>query len=40
VYAGGDGVRGADLAVTAALDGRTAAMAIVEQIFEAEEVSA
>ncbi len=32
VYAGGDIVRGADLVVTAALDGRTAALAMVEKI--------
>ncbi|MEA3352391.1 MAG: glutamate synthase subunit beta [Campylobacterota bacterium] len=30
IYAGGDGVRGADLAVTAAADGKAAAKAIVE----------
>ncbi|MEN7548510.1 glutamate synthase subunit beta [Rapidithrix thailandica] len=34
VYAGGDGVRGADLVVTAALDGREAAMNILEAIFQ------
>lgn len=32
VYAGGDGVRGADLAVTAAADGREAAKRIIETI--------
>ncbi|SFZ97903.1 Glutamate synthase [NADPH] small chain [hydrothermal vent metagenome] len=32
VYAGGDVVRGADLAVTAALDGRTAAYSIIEKL--------
>lgn len=32
IYAGGDVARGADLVVTAALDGRTAAMAIVEKL--------
>lgn len=32
VYAGGDVARGADLVVTAALDGRTAAMAMVEKL--------
>ncbi len=32
VYAGGDGYRGADLVVTAAADGRTAAFAIMEQL--------
>lgn len=36
VFAGGDMVRGADLVVTAALDGREAAMAILENIFEEE----
>ena len=36
VFAGGDMVRGADLVVTAALDGREAAMAILEKIFEEE----
>ncbi|PHS38694.1 MAG: glutamate synthase small subunit [Sulfurovum sp.] len=30
IYAGGDGVRGADLAVTAAVDGRTAALNIIK----------
>jgi glutamate synthase (NADPH/NADH) small chain len=34
VYAGGDTVRGADLVVTAALDGREAALQILETIFE------
>ncbi len=39
VFAGGDTTRGADLVVTAALDGREAAMAILENIFaEREEV--
>lgn len=32
IYAGGDVVRGADLAVTAALDGRTAAYSIIEKL--------
>ena len=32
IYAGGDVVRGADLVVTAALDGRTAAMAIAKKL--------
>ncbi|MEM6298192.1 MAG: glutamate synthase subunit beta [Bacteroidota bacterium] len=32
VFAGGDGVRGADLAVTAALDGREAALKIIEYV--------
>jgi len=32
VYAGGDGVRGADLVVNAALDGREAAMGIIEDL--------
>ncbi len=32
IYAGGDIVRGADLVVTAALDGRTAALSMVEKI--------
>ncbi|MEM1135864.1 MAG: glutamate synthase subunit beta [Bacteroidota bacterium] len=36
VYAGGDTVRGADLVVTAALDGREAALHIIEAIFEEE----
>ncbi|MBD0402838.1 glutamate synthase subunit beta [Flammeovirga sp. EKP202] len=36
VFAGGDSVRGADLVVTAALDGREAAMSILESIFEKE----
>ncbi len=36
VFAGGDAVRGADLVVTAALDGREAAMQILEQIFARE----
>lgn len=34
VYAGGDMVRGADLAVNAALDGREAAMKIASQVFQ------
>ncbi len=34
VFAGGDAVRGADLVVNAALDGREAAMAIAEYVFE------
>ncbi len=33
VYAGGDGVRGADLVVTAALDGREAAYHILEELY-------
>jgi glutamate synthase (NADPH/NADH) small chain len=32
IYAGGDGVRGADLAVTAAADGKCAAAAIIENL--------
>ena len=36
VFAGGDSVRGADLVVTAALDGREAALHILETIFEEE----
>jgi len=44
VFAGGDTTRGADLAVTAALDGREAAYAIIEKLleetYEAEDVSA
>ncbi|MDW7693604.1 glutamate synthase subunit beta [Flammeovirgaceae bacterium SG7u.111] len=36
VFAGGDGVRGADLVVTAALDGREAAMGILAKLFETE----
>jgi len=32
VYAGGDCQRGADLAVTAAADGRRAALAIIDQL--------
>ncbi len=38
VYAGGDGVRGADLVVTAALDGREAAYNILEAIYDKELV--
>lgn len=34
VFAGGDGVRGADLAVTAALDGRETALQIIEELLE------
>ena len=37
IYAGGDVVRGADLVVTAALDGRTAAASMVEKLREKEE---
>jgi len=37
VYAGGDTVRGADLVVTAALDGREAAMHILDLLFEEKE---
>jgi glutamate synthase (NADPH/NADH) small chain len=37
VYAGGDGVRGADLVVTAALDGREAAMTIIEDLLVEKE---
>ncbi len=37
VFAGGDNVRGADLAVTAALDGREAAYAILELLFQEVE---
>lgn len=40
VYAGGDNVRGADLVVTAALDGREAAMSIVEEILVKNAVKA
>lgn len=40
VYAGGDSTRGADLVVTAALDGREVAMKILEKIFEEESVAA
>lgn len=36
VYAGGDGVRGADLVVTAALDGREAAYHILETLLQDE----
>eukprot|EP01025_Chloroclados_australasicus_P056846 TRINITY_DN70711_c0_g1_i1.p1 TRINITY_DN70711_c0_g1~~TRINITY_DN70711_c0_g1_i1.p1 ORF type:complete len:193 (+),score=38.70 TRINITY_DN70711_c0_g1_i1:54-581(+) len=36
VYAGGDTTRGADLVVTAALDGREAAYKILEKIFDEE----
>ncbi|MCX2745231.1 glutamate synthase subunit beta [Mangrovivirga sp. M17] len=36
VYAGGDGSRGADLVVNAALDGREAAFAIMDYIYEKE----
>ncbi len=36
VFAGGDSVRGADLAVTAALDGREAALHILAMIFKEE----
>jgi glutamate synthase (NADPH/NADH) small chain len=39
VFAGGDAVRGADLVVTAALDGREAAFNMLEFLFEEEEVS-
>ncbi|ANQ48977.1 glutamate synthase subunit beta [Flammeovirga yaeyamensis] len=39
VFAGGDSVRGADLVVTAALDGREAAMSILESIFDEEPAS-
>ena len=31
IYAGGDGVRGVDLAVTAAADGRKAALAMLDK---------
>jgi glutamate synthase (NADPH/NADH) small chain len=34
VYAGGDCNRGADLVVTAAADGRKAALAIMEQLLD------
>jgi len=34
IYAGGDAVRGADLAVTAAADGRIAAFSIMEDLFK------
>jgi glutamate synthase (NADPH/NADH) small chain len=36
IYAGGDVVRGADLVVTAALDGRTAAFAIYERLSQVQ----
>ncbi len=39
VFAGGDGVRGADLAVTAALDGREAALHIIDFIFKEQELA-
>ncbi len=39
VFAGGDSTRGADLVVTAALDGREAAMQILERIFAEDEVA-
>ena len=39
VYSGGDATRGADLVVTAALDGREAAMKILERIFEEEQAA-
>ena len=38
VYAGGDGVRGADLVVTAALDGREAAYNMLEALLAEEPV--
>ncbi len=37
VFAGGDAVRGADLVVNAALDGREAAMAMIEYVYGKEE---
>lgn len=39
VYAGGDGVRGADLVVTAALDGREAAYAMLERLLVEQSTS-
>jgi glutamate synthase (NADPH/NADH) small chain len=39
VFAGGDAVRGADLVVTAALDGREVALKVLERIFATEAVS-
>ncbi len=38
VFAGGDGVRGADLVVTAALDGREAANSIIEVLLKDEPI--
>ncbi|MEH0157527.1 FAD-dependent oxidoreductase [Limibacter armeniacum] len=40
VFAGGDNVRGADLVVTAALDGREAAFGMLDYIFENENIQA